>query len=160
MIFVIGGTCQGKREFAEHRLLPEAGGPRSAGVLWTDGAEAGWDQFMRSGYCVNFHLFIRRILKGEVVFEGMGNPDGNERGAIWQERDNAGGETLVPGLTRALMRENPDRILVTDEIGYGIVPVDAFERRYREETGRICCQAAREAAEVWRVCCGMGQRIK
>ena len=37
-----------------------------------------------------------------------------------------------------------DRVLVTDEIGCGIVPADAFERLYREETGRLCCQFARE----------------
>ena len=27
---------------------------------------------------------------------------------------------------------------MTQEIGYGLVPVDAFDRRYRELTGRIC----------------------
>ena len=53
-----------------------------------------------------------------------------------------------------------DRILVTDEIGYGIVPIDPFEREYREETGRICCLLAEKSEEVWRVCCGIGTRLK
>ena len=65
----------------------------------------------------------------------------------------------IRGMADALMKANPDRILVTDEIGYGIVPVDPFERQYRETAGRICCQAAGYASQVWRVCCGIGQRI-
>ena len=37
---------------------------------------------------------------------------------------------------RRLLAENPDAVLVCDEIGGGIVPLDPFERRWREETGR------------------------
>ena len=54
----------------------------------------------------------------------------------------------------------PDMILVADEIGYGIVPVDAFEREYRERTGRILVELAKGAEEVERVICGIGQKIK
>lgn len=32
--------------------------------------------------------------------------------------------------------ENKDTIVIADEIGNGIVPLDAFEREYREQTGR------------------------
>lgn len=51
-------------------------------------------------------------------------------------------------------------IIICDEIGNGIVPVDAFEREYRERTGRILIRLAQEAEEVERVICGIGQRIK
>ena len=54
----------------------------------------------------------------------------------------------------------PDCILISDEIGNGIVPMDAFEREYREQTGRILIELAKEAEEVIRVICGIGQRIK
>ena len=30
-----------------------------------------------------------------------------------------------------------DKILIGDEIGSGIVPADSFERRWRDETGRV-----------------------
>ena len=67
----------------------------------------------------------------------------------------------IPALLAAkLDRAVPNRILVTDEIGYGIVPMDLFERDYREQTGRVCCELAARAEQVWRVCCGLGQRIK
>ena len=63
-------------------------------------------------------------------------------------------------LAETIYNANLDRILVTDEIGYGIVPIDPFEREYREETGRICCLLAEKSEEVWRVCCGIGTRLK
>ena len=42
----------------------------------------------------------------------------------------------------------------------GIVPIDSFEREYRERTGRILVKLAEQADEVVRVVCGIGQRIK
>ena len=54
----------------------------------------------------------------------------------------------------------PDCILISDEIGNGIVPMDAFEREYREQTGRILIELAKEAEEVIRVICAIGQKIK
>jgi len=58
------------------------------------------------------------------------------------------------------VEQHPEVILICDEIGNGIVPVDAFERTYREQTGRILIRLAQKADEVVRVLCGIGQRIK
>jgi len=55
---------------------------------------------------------------------------------------------------------NREAVIISDEIGNGIVPADAFEREYRERTGRILVRLADEADEVVRVICGIGQRIK
>ena len=46
------------------------------------------------------------------------------------------------------------------EIGNGIIPLEPFEREYRERTGRILVELASRAEEVERVICGMGQKIK
>lgn len=54
----------------------------------------------------------------------------------------------------------PDCIVISDEVGNGIVPIDAFEREYRERTGRILVELAGYAEEVVRVICGIGQKIK
>lgn len=51
-------------------------------------------------------------------------------------------------------------IVISDEIGNGIVPIDAFEREYRERTGRLLVKIAEQADEVVRVVCGIGQKIK
>ena len=53
-----------------------------------------------------------------------------------------------------------DCIIISDEIGNGIVPMEAFEREYRERVGRILVQLAGRAKEVERVICGIGQKIK
>lgn len=54
----------------------------------------------------------------------------------------------------------PDCIIISDELGNGIVPADPFERDYRERVGRILIQIAGQAEEVERVICGIGQKIK
>lgn len=52
------------------------------------------------------------------------------------------------------------QIILLDEIGCGLVPMEAGDRQYREETGRAGQRLALEASEVWRVLCGVGQKIK
>ena len=53
-----------------------------------------------------------------------------------------------------------DLIIISDEIGNGIVPLEPFEREYRERVGRILVQLAERAEEVERVICGIAQKIK
>ncbi|MBO5055359.1 MAG: bifunctional adenosylcobinamide kinase/adenosylcobinamide-phosphate guanylyltransferase [Lachnospiraceae bacterium] len=59
----------------------------------------------------------------------------------------------------ALLAETEDCVIISDEIGYGLVPVDAFERQYREAAGRVNCFLAKRAEQVIRVVCGIGTRI-
>lgn len=51
-------------------------------------------------------------------------------------------------------------IIISDEVGYGLVPVDKLEREYREQSGRVNCYFADKARQVIRVVCGIGTRIK
>jgi len=60
----------------------------------------------------------------------------------------------------SFVKKNPGTIIISDEIGNGIVPMDPFERVYRERTGRILCDLAANAEEVERVICGIPQKIK
>lgn len=53
-----------------------------------------------------------------------------------------------------------DKIILCDEIGCGIVPLDPLDRRWREETGRLCCALAEQAKLVVRVQCGLPQVLK
>ncbi|HBI64149.1 MAG TPA: hypothetical protein DDX51_03420 [Clostridiales bacterium] len=52
------------------------------------------------------------------------------------------------------------KTVVCREVGCGIVPTDAFERAWREEVGRLCCEIAQRADRVYRVTCGIAQCIK
>lgn len=96
-----------------------------------DGMNCPLEQIYSVKLLYHFHEYIRRLMQ-----EG-------------QELD-----------LEELTRRNPDLILVTNELGYGVVPVDAFDREYREKTGRICCQIAEKASQVHRVICGIGTVIK
>lgn len=57
-------------------------------------------------------------------------------------------------------KEHPDCIFICDEIGNGIVPMEAEEREYRERVGRLLITLAEEAETVERIICGIGQKIK
>lgn len=100
---------------------------------FTDGAVCGWEEIFHARAVLHFHEYIRRCLA-----EG---------------RD-------VRGLAEKLLRENPEAVVLSNELGCGVVPVDAFDREYRERVGRICCDLAKEAGSVHRVLCGIGTVIK
>jgi len=51
-------------------------------------------------------------------------------------------------------------IVICDEVGYGLVPMEPEERLYREQVGRTAGYLAQRASQVIRVVCGIGVRIK
>lgn len=56
--------------------------------------------------------------------------------------------------------EHPDAVIIADEVGSGIVPINAADRAFREAVGRALCVIAQNAESVTRVVCGIGVRIK
>lgn len=66
----------------------------------------------------------------------------------------------VSSLARILKERNPEAVIISEEVGYGVVPVDAFDRAYREAVGRICTELAADSSSVTRVVCGIGTVIK
>lgn len=62
--------------------------------------------------------------------------------------------------TQQVLEKNPDIIICSTELGCGIVPIEEFDRNWREVTGRLCCMLAKEAKAVYRVNCGIGMQIK
>ena len=88
---------------------------------WADGETSTWEEFLTSTWCRNFHLLVRRILKKD---ETLGLPDEQETALF--ETTSAGLHNWK-NLAETIYNANLDRILVTDEIGYGIVPIDPFE---------------------------------
>ena len=65
-------------------------------------------------------------------------------------------DTLIEELYAA----NPQIIVICDEVGGGIVPLEKADRLYRETVGRVLCQAVQRADTVERILCGMGQILK
>jgi len=56
--------------------------------------------------------------------------------------------------------DHPNAVVVANEVGAGIVPMDAQDRAFREAVGRALCVIAQEAKTVTRCVCGIGVRIK
>lgn len=102
-------------------------------IRWSLGSSVSEDELYRAEGILGFHEFIRREMR-------------------------AGKD--VKGLAGKLIEKNPDVILVSDEVGYGVVPVDPFDRAYRETVGRICTELASFSTRVTRVVCGIGTVIK
>lgn len=131
MILIIGGFAQGKLHYVKQRYVHCENG-REVTVL--DGTLALPAGTGAGQMIVNhLHRYIREQLQQGTDPEVM---------------------------IENFCKEHPDCILICDEIGNGIVPMEAEERTYRERTGRILEQLAAQADEVVRVVCGIGQKIK
>lgn len=53
-----------------------------------------------------------------------------------------------------------DKIIITTDISGGVVPMEARLRAWREACGRMNSYLASQADEVWRLFCGIPQRLK
>lgn len=98
-----------------------------------DGRTDSWEEALKCPILYGFHQYLFRF--------------------SWSEEQT---EKAVEELHRV----NPDVLVVMDEIGCGIVPIDRKERRYREQAGRAGQRLASLSEEVYRVICGIGSRIK
>ncbi len=70
------------------------------------------------------------------------------------------GETdPMPALERFLERR-PRAVILCDEVGSGVVPMDREDRDWRERVGRTCCALAELADCVIRLYCGIPSILK
>lgn len=53
-----------------------------------------------------------------------------------------------------------DFVLISDEIGCGVIPMDPDERTWREYNGRVNCYIASHADHVIRIVAGIPQKLK
>ena len=135
MTLIIGGYAQGKLQ----ATLNDIKDPKSVAILDAPdfNADASYTAEPVQTIIVNhFHLWIKKALK-----QGR-NPQQEILAFLDANEDKA------------------EIIIISDEIGNGIVPIDAFEREYREQTGRILIELAKRADKVERVICGLKQKIK
>lgn len=99
----------------------------------TDGADCGFEDAKSAKMLKNYHILVRRLS------EAGENPE---------------------AFTRTFCTDNPDCIVLMNEIGSGIIPLDKTERIWRESTGRCGCILAEKANHVIRMVCGIPNAIK
>lgn len=135
MRLYIGGSYQGKQEYVLSSWEKEHPESRGQAVV-AAGEQAALQELKQADILDHFHLLVRQLLES-----------GNKMPEIQE-------------YMRKIVMENPDIWVICDEVGMGIVPIDAFERHYREVVGRCCCELAKEAEQVVRIICGIGMKIK
>ena len=99
----------------------------------TDGAVCNPEAALSARCITAYHALVRRLLA-----------DGRDPVAF----------------TERLCTENPDAVILLDEIGCGIVPLEKNDRILREQTGRCGCILAARAETVIRMVCGIPAAIK
>ena len=99
----------------------------------TDGAKVSFDELQNAAAVKNFHLLVKKQI--ENGFDIQSETD-------W------------------LLNVNPNIIIISNEVGCGVVPLEKADRKYREAVGRLNCYLAKRAERVIRVVCGIGQIIK
>jgi len=62
--------------------------------------------------------------------------------------------------TGAHLRQLDGAVVLCRDLFCGVVPADPRLRRWREETGRCCTLLAAHAGQVYRLFCGIDQRLK
>lgn len=147
MKMVIGGAYQGKLSWAEENLWKKErkleGHEKEETEGWIDGETCQEEDLYNCRGIYRFHRYLARFLISENTMDQ--SPLDSQSADVFAKN---------------LLEKNREIIIVTDEIGYGIVPMDPWERSYREGVGRICTALAKESEEVYRVICGLGTRIK
>lgn len=140
MILITGGAYQGKLEFAKSICKKKE-------PMIAEGEKADFEELKLADIIAQFHLYIRRCME-------------ENRTENSNEENNLEAETEIEEQVKELLQENPNVILEITQLGCGVVPIDTFDRSYREKVGRISCMLASQAKQVWMVNAGIGIRLK
>lgn len=169
LIFVTGGARSGKSAWAE-RLAAAHGGP----VVYLATAEAGDDEMAAR---IAHHRerrppewttveAPRRLAEavapsvspgGVVLLDCLTLLASNIVTAEPFPDESEGEQSLeaeMAALERVCSRANATLIVVSNEIGQGLVPMDPLSRRYRDLLGRANQRLARRAQASWLVVSG------
>ena len=95
-----------------------------------DGGECSTDELKTARCITNYQELVKRLGSGCISF------------------------------TEELCRENGSAVVIINEIGCGIVPIEKSERVWRENVGHCGCILAANSDKVIRIVCGMPQIIK
>ncbi|SEA48856.1 adenosylcobinamide kinase /adenosylcobinamide-phosphate guanylyltransferase [Oribacterium sp. KHPX15] len=136
MVLIIGGMCQGKHDFCK-------------------------SEFPDAEVIEHYEERIR-----EELGEGKGPVSEAEK---WLDEISAtmeidGTDTAVHlsmDSENRFKEQNPrELVIIMNEVGSGVVPMDKDEREWREAAGRVSCLFAKRADRVYRLLAGIPQRLK
>ena len=126
MILIIGGSYQGKLDFARQRF-----GLTEDEIQLCDETTQSLD-FTRRCIAYIDRFALNRVRADLEPANALGSDRSRYRNVVF----------------------------IANDISGGIVPIDPVLRAWREACGRMSLRLAGQADEVWRLFCGIPQRIK
>ncbi len=172
LIFIVGGASSGKSEVA---LRLAAKGVAKAAPRAFVATGQGLDEEMATKIARHRQSRASAWVTAEVPLELIAwiNEEGRKYGVIlvdcltmWLsnhcERGTKDGQILedVSTLLRGIRRIAGRVVLVSNELGLGLVPADARSRRFRELAGEVNRLVAQEADDAYFVVSGMPLPLK
>lgn len=109
--------------------------------------------FITGGACQGKHAFAEKMFPGQICITVS-----EEELLRLQKAGEDAPEAVRSRIEGTGLSER--LVVIMNETGSGITPIDAEQRRLRDEMGKIGCAIAAEAEEVYRVIAGIGVRIK
>jgi adenosyl cobinamide kinase/adenosyl cobinamide phosphate guanylyltransferase len=171
-VLVTGGSRSGKSAFAEALLADQPGVGYVAAGAPPDPADGEWAARIELHRRRRpRHWTTRETLDlaasfgaGPVLVDSLGSwlTGILDRAACWDD----------PGVARRVLASETEQllgayersptfvVLVTDEVGSGVVPAHASGRLFRDELGRLNAALAAVSDEVWLVTAGIGNRLR
>lgn len=110
-------------------------------IFVTGGFSSGKKEFVEKKLGFSLTEFTRNITEEKKVLYDL------------QRLNYDNWEELIPLLLKK-------EVVICDELGCGLLPLERNLREQQENVGRLCCKLAEESTAVYRVICGIGQKIK
>lgn len=98
-----------------------------------DSSQCAFDDVAKAECISGYHKLVKRLINADI-------------------------DPIV--FTEKLCSENSDAIIIVDEIGSGIIPIEKEERLWREAVGRCGCILAQQSDTVVRMVCGIPHALK
>lgn len=169
-VLVLGGARSGKSTWAEQQLLD-----REACYLATSFADPEDPEWMerirlhRERRPAHWTTLETLDIAGELSKDGppllvdclaVWMTRQLDAVGAWEERDGweAALRERTAGLIDAVRASTREAILVSNEVGFGIVPATRAGRIFRDELGRLNAGVASVCDEVWLVLAGIPRR--
>ncbi|AMQ07973.1 bifunctional adenosylcobinamide kinase/adenosylcobinamide-phosphate guanylyltransferase [Sporosarcina psychrophila] len=130
----IGGAHNGKREYVR-KWLTEQG---QENVHWVE------------GNCLGDSFIVDRETVQTTVIAGVEK---------WLAETNLPEQAAIEYVMSCIAKDRQTVFILTD-IGRGIVPIDADQRKLRDACGRLYQQLMAEADEVTRIWYGLAKTLK
>lgn len=166
-ILITGGARSGKSALAETRALRDSGRAiYIATARLYDGDSEMADRI--AAHRARRGSAWQEIHAPNALVEALHDSDGGSPRLVdcltlWLTNlmlDGADWRAETGALVQALGRQSAPVILVSNEVGLGIVPENALAREFRDAAGHVNQAVARACDEVWLAVAGLPMRVK